>query len=239
MASAPQPAATPAPTPPAIVVNPSLRPPQGEITFLAEGNEGGPYHSRKLQVPDDNSGLTLGRGYDMGSRDETQIINELKSVGVTEANAKTLSKAAGKRGQAARDFIKDNKLQDFEIGSDVQVALFNVCYGQEKAEVVRLSTKKDVVSAYGELDVDKVNPALRDLVIDLKFRGDYDGDARKLLQKALVDNDVPKVRDLMSDAGNWSKVPSDRFKARKALMDDAVKNLPPPPAKPPAPPKKP
>jgi hypothetical protein len=241
MASAPQPAASPAPapTPPAIVVNPSLRPTEGAWVFDNEGNEGGPWASRKLQVPDDNSGLTLGRGYDMGSRDETQIFNELKGAGVAEADAKTLSQAAKKRGKAARDFIKDNKLQNFEIGSDVQVALFNLCYGQEKSAVAKIGKKKDTVAAYGELDLDKLDPTLKELVIDLKFRGDYDGDSRKLLQKALVDNDVRKVRDVMVNSDNWPNVPTERFKARKAFMDDAVKKLPPPPAKPPVTLKKP
>ncbi len=39
-----------------------LLPNLGRLTFEAEGNEKGPYHSRILHVPSPFSGPTLGRG---------------------------------------------------------------------------------------------------------------------------------------------------------------------------------
>jgi len=43
----------------------STVPAKGKVTWNSEGREGGKYHSRKLLVPNNSSGLTLGRGYDM------------------------------------------------------------------------------------------------------------------------------------------------------------------------------
>jgi hypothetical protein len=39
-------------------------PARGRLTFDAEGQEGGPWHSRHFHVPDATSGLIIGRGYD-------------------------------------------------------------------------------------------------------------------------------------------------------------------------------
>lgn len=58
---------------------------EGKITFDAEGNDipGSIYFSRSIHWPgNDLSGVTLGRGYDMGSRSEPEIYNHMISAGV-------------------------------------------------------------------------------------------------------------------------------------------------------------
>ena len=217
-------AAVAAPATADLVVNPSLHPSSGDVTFQSEGQEGGPYHSRKLHVPSGTSGLTIGRGYDMGGKSATQIILDLTNAGMSADDAKTLAKAHGLRGKAAENFIKTNKLEKFAIGSDVQIKLFDISYADEQSEVVRISSKQDVVTKYGQVDFDTIDPALKDLMVDLKFRGDYTGHSRTLLQKAFVENDLKKVQGIMGNTKNWPGVPSDRFKRRKALIDKAVEN---------------
>ena len=54
--------------------------------------------------PEGNSGVTLGPGYDMGSRTREQVRGDLMSVGVPADIAATLSLGAGLRGQEAGDF---------------------------------------------------------------------------------------------------------------------------------------
>lgn len=94
----------------------ALRPDRGGLTFDAEGTEGGKYHSRVLHVPGPSSGLTIGRGYDMGSKSAGEITTDLVAAGVELAMAKKLSGAATLRGENAKKFIKDNSLESFEIG---------------------------------------------------------------------------------------------------------------------------
>lgn len=217
--AAPSPSATPAAPRPPVLVNAALLPKKGVLTFQAEGREGGPYHSRVLQLPPGASGLTLGRGYDMKEKSHPQIVRDLTKAGVSAADAALLANAP-KTGQAARNFMKEHPV---EIGSDTQINLFEISYDQEAAEVARISNKKDTAAAYGKLDVGKLDPALKDLLVDLKFRGDYTPASRKLLQKAFVDNDLKKIQSVMGNSANWHNVPADRFNRRKEFIDNFVK----------------
>src|SRR5690606_15881110 len=67
----------------------ALRPDRGGLTFDAEGTEGGKYHSRVLHVPGPSSGLTIGRGYDMGSKSAGEITTDLVAAGVELAMARS------------------------------------------------------------------------------------------------------------------------------------------------------
>ena len=79
---------------------------RGQLTFDSEGEEGGRLHSRKLRVPTDKSGLTIGRGYDMKDKTKEQIEKNLRVAGICKENAKLLSRATGLQGKAARKFMK-------------------------------------------------------------------------------------------------------------------------------------
>jgi len=91
----------------------NIEPDRGEVTWKSEGTEGGKHHSRRLHVPTDSSGLTLGRGYDMGKRSAADIVSDLTRAGVVLKDAQTLSGAAGLTGDEARQFIRDHKLEKF------------------------------------------------------------------------------------------------------------------------------
>ena len=79
---------------------------RGQLTFDTEGEEGGRLHSRKLRVPTDKSGLTIGRGYKMKEKTKKQIGTDLRKAGIDKAKAKLLSCAAGLRGKAAQKFVE-------------------------------------------------------------------------------------------------------------------------------------
>jgi len=218
-----------------------LKPKKGTLTFDSEGQEGGPYHSRKLHVPSMTSGLTIGRGYDMKTKSAAQIQADLHAAGVADGDAKVLSGAAGLFGQAAKDFITANKLQAFEIGTDAQVKLFDISYAAEFAEVKRISGKEDTKKAYGAVDWDKTDPAIQDVIIDLKFRGDYTSASRTMVQKYLATNDLEHLAAVLSKRENWPNVPQDRFNRRKDFINKAVDEMKkarqaaPPPARKPQP----
>jgi hypothetical protein len=195
--------------------------PRGQLTFDAEGTEGGKYHSRKPHVPSDNSGLTIGRGYDMKEREAEQVSRHLQQAGLMAEDAKAYAKGAGLSGAAARDFIKKNKL--VEITPAQQKALFQISYEEIEADAKRISNKGDVVKLYGKTDWDKLHPAIKDLVVDLRFRGDYTPATRKLIQKAVAGNDLPAVAAVISEARHWKGGPDDRFRRRRDYARAALK----------------
>ena len=85
----------------------------------------------------------------------------------------------------------------------------------------RISGKSDVVLAYGKTDWDKLNSNIKDIVVDLKFRGDYTGSTRKLIQKSIADNDLAAFKKVLKEKTNWSNVPQDRFDRRVTFLDKA------------------
>ncbi len=194
----------------------ALQPQLGKVTFESEGAEGGPYHSRALHVPSSTSGLTIGRGYDMKTKNTIKITQDLKSAGLTHIHATQLAKAAGLSGQPAKNFIKTNKLEKFEITQQQQVKLFNISYREEETETKRLCTKVDVQAKYGTCNWQTLDSAIKQILVDLKFRGDYTGSTRKFLQKHVVENNTNEFFKALSDKKNWitQRVPADRFQRR-------------------------
>ncbi|MCP3852922.1 MAG: hypothetical protein GY694_22240 [Gammaproteobacteria bacterium] len=194
----------------------ALQPQLGKVTFESEGAEGGPYHSRILHVPSGTSGLTIGRGYDMKTKNSIKITQDLLASGVPQKDAAVLAKAAGLSGQMAKNFVKTNKLEKYEITQQQQVKLFQISYKEEEAETKRLCTKADVQTKYGNCNWSLLDSAMKQVLVDLKFRGDYTGSTRKFLQKHVVENDTKEFLKALSDKTNWltQRVPADRFQRR-------------------------
>ena len=194
----------------------ALQPKLGKVTFESEGAEGGPFHSRKLHVPSMVSGLTIGRGYDMKRKTAAKIVQDLTKAGLSKTDATTLSKAAGLSGPTAKNFIKTNKLESFEITQQQQVKLFDLTYNEEEAETKRLCTKPDVNAKFGTCNWQTIDSAIKQVLVDLKYRGDYTANIRDALQKHVVANDTKGFLKEISDRSNWTtlKVPNDRFQRR-------------------------
>lgn len=199
------------------------KPKRGSLTWDAEGNEGGLFHSRVLHVPSPVSGLTIGRGYDMKNRSSAEVQKHLVQAGVNATHSATISKAAGLSGSAAEQFIIDNDLLDFEISASAQLKLFEFVYKDYVATVKRICEKKTVVDEYGKTDWDKLDPYILDVVVDLTFRGDYHGTSRKVIQKSIADNDFDAFKKLITNKAKWGSWPSNRFARRKEFLDDASK----------------
>ncbi len=191
-----------------------IMPKYGVITWNAEGTEGGRYHSRKLHVPSHTSGLTLGRGYDFRRKSSATITKNLGAVGVDTVTTIALKNASGLFGNAAKQFIIDNDLLDFQIPPGMQKKLFKISYDAEAAEVKRICAKSDVVKLYGVTDWGTLNDTIKDIIIDLKFRGDYTPSSRRFLQKSIADNDLTEFKKHITNKNNWENVPPDRFSRR-------------------------
>ena len=193
---------------------------RGQLTFDAEGQEGGAYHSRTAHWPGGASGVTIGRGYDMRHRSWSEVYQALVGAGVPDGDALELADGAGLSGVEARDFIADNDLP--EISLESQKRLFDVTYAWYVADVQRISSLPGVVDAYGAVDFESLDPALLDLVVDLRYRGDYTRVTRQVVQPLLVANDVEGMARAMANRGLWLGVPEDRFMRRKRWMEEAL-----------------
>ncbi len=191
------------------------KPKEGRLTFDAEGQEGGFFHSRHFHVPSGSSGLTIGRGYDMKMRSRSDVRDDLAAAGVSSVEAALISQAAGLKGETAEEFLEENDLEDFEITPRTQLKLFEIEYRRQEADARRLATKADVTRAYGKTDWEGLHPVIKEVLVDLRFRGDYTPACRRFLQKHVAANDLGAFAKEVSDPERWPNVPSDRFNRRK------------------------
>lgn len=194
--------------------------PRGQITFDVEGNEGGRWHSRTPHVPSDDSGLTIGRGYDMKHRTRELIIKQMTSAGIPKETAELYAGGAKLFGDSAREYMKKTKLP--EITPAQQKALFLITYDEIAEYTRKLCTSAEVIKQYGHVDWYQLDPTIRDLIIDLRYRGDYTDETRKCVQPCIVKNDLKALGEVLTDRDNWPKVPEDRFKRRAAYAKNAI-----------------
>lgn len=228
--SAPAPPAVPVPSPapaPARAMDGPralgpLEVARGQLTFDAEGTDTpGRYFSRVLHVPTASSGLTLGRGFDLRDRDPAAARAALIACGIAPDIATRIASGAGLRGEAARAVIAAQNLADFEITHAQQKALFENTYAAMLRDVERICTKRDVEERYGRTDLARLDGRIRDVLVDLRYRGDYTGATRPRVQPPVVANDVPALRTVMADEAWWRGqmgVPADRFRRRRDYL---------------------
>lgn len=202
---------------------------RGQLTFDAEGIEqpGHPGHSRRLHWPGGASGPTIGRGYDLKLRTAAEVEADLVAAGVPGETAKAYAKGAG-MGTAdpreAEDFVEANRDRLTELTPAQQKALFERTYPRYEARAKAVCARDDLVKQYGKVDWDGLEPAIRDVLTDLAYRGDYGMKsvrAPRLIQRAVVENDRAEFTRLMADRDGWPNVPCDRFYRRVHFLRQA------------------
>ncbi|MBD0845596.1 calcium-binding protein [Pectobacterium versatile] len=152
-----------------------LKVPQGQITFDGEGNDvpNSPFFSRVVHWPGNpESGVTLGRGYDMGKRTKGEVYSDMLRIGIGSEKASLIAKGAGPRliGAAAGLFVKEYRAKIGAITHQQQVALFNMVYGG----YIEIAKKR--YALYSADVPDRANwaelhPAIRDILVDLAYQG--------------------------------------------------------------------
>lgn len=155
----------------------------GQITFDAEGvdyltavepfrqPENMPHFSRILYWPGKNSGVTLGRGYDMKKRSPGQILTELRQAGIEEYKAVICSKASGLVGlKAVMNFIKGYGPLVGEITHLQQVRLFEISY-RVKSDYARGLYLRQSKELENSLPWDKIDPIIKDVFVDTLYVG--------------------------------------------------------------------
>ncbi|MFC1750236.1 pesticin C-terminus-like muramidase [Pseudomonadota bacterium] len=218
----PEPKSTP-PVAPSVVANTAddFNVRVGQLTFDAEGMEiEGPYFSRTPHVPGGWSGVTIGRGYDMKERSTDEIIADLTASGVPNDIAKKFGECSGLMGNNAEEFLIEKNYEELLISPAQQKRLFIIAYQELEGDVKRICTKADVEAKYGETHWDTLNQLIKDVVVDLRYRGDYTPATRQRVQPLLIgdDNgDLLGMSQLMANKRYWvreRRVPLDRYKRR-------------------------
>lgn len=171
-AAAAAPAAAPAPAAGPLQVS------QGQVTFDAEGNDisTSPYYSRVIIWPGTAlSGVTLGRGYDMGGRTEAGVSADLVAAGLAKDKADEFAKGAGKKGDDAKKFVTDNKETLGEITQEVQKKLFENTYPtyvtSAKDNYDKWTKGDDGNALAGKVEWDSLDQAIRDILVDFVYQG--------------------------------------------------------------------
>jgi hypothetical protein len=165
-----------------------------EMTVLGEGADGA---TKFIEWPNTAaSGVTLGKGYDIGSRSAKQVIDELTAAGMSKAQAEKIAKGVGLKGQAAGNWVAANKKSVGEIALDVQYRLLDLVMPKFTAEAKSVGTNTKVekdgagnpTNAAGRekqdgvkpgtyvLSADQWNalhPAMVEFLTDLKYQGGY------------------------------------------------------------------
>jgi hypothetical protein len=198
---------------------------KGQLTFDVEGNDledpANPLHqyfSRKVHWPGGASGITIGRGYDLGQRPNPQ--SDLSAVGIREPLLSWLIGAKGLSGTAARNYLNSasQEIKSTFITRKQQYKLFESVYEAKKNEVITISGGVYNVGTYGALNWGVINPKIQDMIVDLIYRGDYIPSTREKVQRPFVENNLAELKSVMSDQSNWSSVPQDRFVKRKNYL---------------------
>lgn len=165
--SAQQPAANNAPDTGRVTVN------AGQVTFNAEGNDSprSPYFSRQIHWPAGVSGVTIGRGYDMGGRSSASVLSDLVQVGVPRQQAETLSQGAGLTGTAAHTFVTNHRTACGVITHDAQARLFELIYPTYVTRAQNIYLTKTSAFASERTAWDSLHTAIRDITVDFVYQG--------------------------------------------------------------------
>ncbi|WP_248802772.1 pesticin C-terminus-like muramidase [Pseudomonas sp. MWU13-2100] len=203
-----------------------LKVPCGQLTFDVEGNDfedaGHPLHryfSRVVHWPQGVSGVTVGRGYDLGQQADPRT--DLTNAGVKEPLLSWLVGAKGKQGQAAKTYLDSatKEIRQHTITRKQQYLLFANTYEFMRADILRVSGTISNQEKYGALQWDSINKKIQDIIIDLRYRGDYHVSSRKFIQEPFVKNNLEKIKQEISRQSNWESVPPNRFFERTRYLE--------------------
>ena len=80
-----------------------------------------------------------------------------------------------------------------------------------------------LVKRFGKLDWNKLNRAIKEIVIDLKFKGEFMPPARRLILPSIVGNRLVEFTKHMGNRTLWQHVPKERFELRAKYLRHACR----------------
>jgi hypothetical protein len=222
--------------------------PKGQLTFDAEGNDVDTsiYFSRKPHIPMQRdgtvigqSGVTYGRGLDIGQQTQQFVSNLLLSI---SENARPLSDkmsswlivGSGKKRDLAKEhlaLINDTvPIDEQMLTRKQQHFLFLSVYGDRESTTKRTIEaargSRHVLAPPGKIIWGQLPTDVQEVLVDLTFRGDNHSKSRDSIIPALVEglesSNYSAFKNLMSDRTVWIdvfSVPRERFNARSSWVN--------------------
>jgi hypothetical protein len=200
---------------------------KGQVSFDAEGNEGGPWHSRKAHIPP-GSGVTIGRGYDVMQKTAEQIRKDFNAAGISMELAEVFATFIGLKGSVAKAAMQNVQLP--EITLEQQKKLFEITYREKEQLVINICKSSDVVTKYGYTNWEILDPRIKEVLIDLAYRGDYTREFRERtnIQQHIVNNDLEAFKKVVIDLNSYDKkkvLPTfKRLADRAAILNKPIVN---------------
>lgn len=192
-----------------------LEPKEGLLTFRAEGNnlKSSTDYSKKLHWPGNasscgknNSGVTIGRGFDLGDKSKISVLMALKNVGIENDKAEAIASGARLKGCSAYNFVLKNRDRIEEITEQQQLNLFLDTYKKMKKDAERICKDKFTIEKYHpdpktspELAWDNIPQKIKEVLIDLRYRGDYSLVTRSYIQRLAYAGDVTGFGKVVAD----------------------------------------
>ncbi|MFL4558305.1 hypothetical protein ACH19I_17175 [Yersinia kristensenii] len=185
---------------------------KGKLTYDAEGNNipSSQFYSRVIHWPgNDESGVTLGRGYDMGSRTESSIYQDMIASDIEDATARKISLARGYKGIEASTFVSNNKSDIGDITEEQQINLFNIIYpGYVTRAIANYNSWTSEVAtakSWEQLDV-----PIQEVLVDFVYQGFTKGPNPML---AGANNDKQELIDYIRNTPGISRYEPGRHRA--------------------------
>ncbi|EMA4137731.1 hypothetical protein BS412_02380 [Cronobacter turicensis] len=189
----------------------------GQLTFDAEGvdyitavapfkQQHYPFFSRILHWPGTGlSGVTLGRGFDMGSRSAGEILAMLRYAGIEEYKAQICAKAAGLKNREAQRFVEFYGPFVGEITHQQQVNLFTLIWLQNTTYGKGVYERRVQKSPLNQpVSWDNLDKRIRDVFLDTIYKGNVN---------------AGKMIDIMAQGGTNKEI-TDFIKNDPALRSD-------------------
>ncbi|MCP4439660.1 MAG: DUF3380 domain-containing protein, partial [Aureispira sp.] len=171
----------------------------------------------------ESGGVVLGGIYQMKDLDSKHAEQALKSVGMSHEQARELSKTAGATGKNAlliwAGIDEEYHTLDKKMVDRLMVKEYNVIRARLKRKMRNIAVKK----SYRTTNLDAVNPAIVQLLIDLEAAGDYTPKTRRLIQYFVTENDLKGLLRIMKKP-RWVtefKVPDARYQRRIEFLKEA------------------
>lgn len=203
--------------------------PKGQLTFDAEGNDNNdsPYFSRHIHWPGGVSGITIGRGYDLGQQNDPS--SDFDFIELSQPLNNWLVESKGMSGLDAKNRYKsaDSSISDYEITRKQQYDLFVITYNRLEADVKSICQKPNTIKVYHpnpnttpEQAWNDIPEKIKEVLVDLRYRGDYTPHARSLIQRHAYSGDLSSFGKVLSNRTQWSNVPQDRFLRRVRFYEN-------------------
>ncbi|KAA8999934.1 hypothetical protein FJU30_11635 [Affinibrenneria salicis] len=185
----------------------------GQVTFNAEGNDipGNRNFSRWIHWPGNaESGVTLGRGYDLGNRSADRVYHDLTRAGVPDDQAVMIAQGAGLKGEGARQFVQQNRDTIGIISHEQQIRLFEWIYPDYVQRA--MSNYDQWTASYADRTKwQDLKPVIKDILVDFVYQGFTRGEAP---MKAGMHNDVDALIYYIEHSATMQRYEAGRQRAR-------------------------